>query len=79
LADEDGGVLFRKVTDGVIDAEALDEATFLVGGVADRAEDAEEVEARDGVFVAKLLNGAREDLGDGEGGGDGRGEAGELL
>jgi hypothetical protein len=40
-----------EMKNGVVDAEALDESAIFVAGVADGAEDAEEVDAGDGIFV----------------------------
>jgi hypothetical protein len=67
LADEDGAVVLDEGADALVAAEGADEVAAFLFGVADCAEDAEEVEAGDGVFVGEFLFGALEDFGCGEG------------
>lgn len=71
--------MFGEVGDGGVEAVGGDEVAVFVAGVADGADDAEEVEADEGLFGLQLVDCAGEEGGVGEGSGDGRGEAEELL
>jgi hypothetical protein len=62
LADEYGWVMITEVKDGVVDTKLLDEGVFILGGIADGAQNAKKVYACNGLLMHKLLHRAGEDL-----------------
>ena len=72
LADKNGRVVISQVEDGAVNAELFDKRVFIRSSVADGANDAEKVDAGDGLFVYKLLHCPGKDLGDSQRSSDGR-------
>lgn len=64
---------------GIVDAKSLDERALILRGIADGAQNTQEVQPGDSILMPEFLHRAGEDLGDGEGSCDRWREADELL